>query len=147
VHSDGDDSTSYVPFTQEELKELRSKQEEERKREERETKEVSKKYNDSESEEVHRKQKEEKQKREEKKPREQKPESVVKGEDPYKILGVKQNVTCTELKSKFRELAKKHSPDPGIVNMTEQEKERKTSMFIKIKKAYDELRKSKNCQD
>lgn len=147
VHSDGNNSTSYVPFTQEELKELRSKQEEERKREERETKEVSKKYNDSESEEIHRKQKEEKQKREEKKPREQKPKSVFKGEDPYKILGVKQNVACTELKSKFRELAKKHSPDHGIVNMTEQEKEQKTRMFIKIKKAYDELRESKNCKD
>jgi len=119
VHSDGDDSTSYVPFTQAELKELRGKQEEEQRKREKE-----------------------------KKPQEQiKPESVIKGEDPYKILGVKPNVTCTELKSKFRELAKKHSPDPGIVNMTEQEKERKTSMFIKIKKAYDELRKSKNCKD
>jgi len=99
--------------------------------------------------EIRKKQEEERKRREEeKKPQEQiKPESVIKGEDPYKILGVRQNVTCTELKSKFRELAKKYSPDHGIVNMTEQEKEQKTRMFIKIKKAHDELRKSKNCKD
>ena len=102
----------------------------------------------AEDEDVRKKQRDEKKKREESKPKEPPSPKTISGEaNPYEILGVGQNATCAELKSQFKKLAKKHSPDPGMLNMTEEEKKRKTAMFIKVMKAYDELKKLHNCKD
>lgn len=102
----------------------------------------------AEDDDIRKKQQDEKKRREESKPKEPPRPKTISGEaNPYEILGVGQNATCAELKSQFKKLAKKHSPDPGILNMTEEEKKRKTAMFIKVKKAYDELKKLHNCKD
>ena len=64
--------------------------------------------------------------------------------NPYVILGLKRDVSCGEVKVKFKDLIKKNNLS-GIVNMTLQEKESKEAIVRDIIKAKDMIYKEKGC--
>lgn len=64
--------------------------------------------------------------------------------NPYAILELKRDVSCDEVKVKFKELIKKNNLS-GIVNMTLQEKESKEAIVRDIIKAKDMIFKEKGC--
>lgn len=96
-----------------------------------------------ENEEIKRMQEAERKKREQ----EHKQKQVEKptGEfNPYVILGLKRDVSCDEVKVKFKELIKKNTLS-GIVNMSSQEKASKEAIVKDIIKARDMIFKEKGC--
>jgi len=96
-----------------------------------------------ENEEIKRMQEAERKKREQE--HQQKHVEKPTGEfNPYAILGLKKDVSCDEVKVKFKELIKKNNLS-GIVNMTLQEKESKEAIVRDIIKAKDMIYKEKGC--
>ena len=65
---------------------------------------------------------------------------ILRSRDPYEIFGISKNVTATEIKSRYRELAKKHNPSQGIINKSDSEKERSNKIMAKINYAFGHLK-------
>lgn len=96
-----------------------------------------------ENEDIKQKQEAERKKRDQE--RQQKQVDRTPGEfNPYLILGLKRDVSCDEVKFKFKELIKKNNLS-GIVNMSSQEKETKEAIVRDIIKAKDMIFKEKGC--
>jgi len=74
-------------------------------------------------------------------------DSDNKLDDVYKILGVDKNVSCSELKKKYREAAKKYHPDKiSSKDLDEEFVKFAEDMFKKVNNAYETLNKIKNCK-
>jgi len=72
----------------------------------------------------------------------------VKRDDPYATLGLDWGATVTEVKDKFRSLARKYHPDL-VAQSTTDEKEIKAAAqkFRSIRKAFDSIMDKKGAQD
>jgi DnaJ like chaperone protein len=70
-----------------------------------------------------------------------------KKEDYYEVLGVGRNVSCNELKKKYRELVKKYHPDKiSSKGLDEEFVKFAEEKFKKVTEAYEFLTKMKNCK-
>lgn len=60
--------------------------------------------------------------------------TLKRGDDPYKILGVKRSATKDEIKKAYRQIIKKYHPDVANIDKKEAEK-----IFIRVNDAYELL--------
>lgn len=72
----------------------------------------------------------------------------VKRDDPYATLGLDWSASVTEVKEKFRHLAREYHPD-AVMQITSDEKEIKEAMakFQAIRKAFDIIMDKKGARD
>ena len=69
---------------------------------------------------------------------------IRSGENPFKILGVSNSATYTEVKQRFLELALKHHPDHSTTHSTSEDEnnssERSVVDFIRFRQAFESLK-------
>ncbi len=68
--------------------------------------------------------------------------SAEKRLDPYKVLGLRQSASDSELKSAYRRLVKKYHPD-ALQGMGEDVVKEAEASFRQIQSAYEELCKAR----
>ncbi|VDK20407.1 unnamed protein product [Anisakis simplex] len=61
--------------------------------------------------------------------------------DHYKVLGVDQKATQTEIKNAYYKKCKLLHPDSGANNISAEEREKMHRLFVELKEAYDILRR------
>jgi len=77
----------------------------------------------------------------------QETENSATNDDVYRVLGVDKDVSCDELKKKYRELAQKYHPDKiSSKGLDEEFVKFAEDMFKKVNDAYEYLKKLKNCK-
>ena len=66
---------------------------------------------------------------------------ILRAKEPSEIFGVSKDVTLKEIKTRYRELAKKYDASKGIINKSNLEKERSNRIMVRINYAYAQLNK------
>ncbi len=66
--------------------------------------------------------------------------------NPYRILGLSRDATCEQVKAKHKELIKKNTLG-GLLNMSPEERERKTKIVSDINRARDQIWDEKKCPE
>lgn len=66
---------------------------------------------------------------------------ILRAKEPNEIFGVSKDVALKEIKTRYRELAKKYDASKGIINKSKLEKERSNKIMVKINYAYAQLNK------
>ena len=67
---------------------------------------------------------------------------ILNSTSPYEILGVSKHATFSEIKARYKEMARKHNPSLGIIHKSVPEKERSSKIMAQINSAFSELRQN-----
>ena len=74
------------------------------------------------------------------------PKKAILTKDPNNVFGLLPTATCEQIKSKYKQLAKKHNPSLGRINRSKEYNERADAIMANINTIYDELKKERGCK-
>ncbi len=72
-------------------------------------------------------------------------ERILRAKTPHEIFGISKNATCHEIKTRYRELAKKYDASKGIIHKSAPEKKRSNRIMAKINDSFSYLKEEHGC--
>lgn len=72
-------------------------------------------------------------------PKKNETDRILRSDDPYVIFGLSKDVSPDGIKARYRDLAKRHDPSRGRINMSKAEKARADRVMAKINNAFLQL--------
>ena len=66
---------------------------------------------------------------------------ILDSKDPHDIFGISKDASLSDVKARYRELARKHNPSTGIIFKSPEEKERASRIMARINQGYAQLKR------
>ena len=70
---------------------------------------------------------------------------ILRAKTPHEIFSISKNATCHEIKTRYRELAKKYDASKGIIHKSAPEKKRSNRIMAKINDSFSYLKEEHGC--